>query len=105
MSTVPDCEMVVVASRMLGGSFLANAGLMVSSAVRTLTAASAESTLTRRVLVARKICRWARATNSWTFSFTSGVAIAAEIASVTTGRAAETKFETRASRSVAWSAT
>ena len=89
---------------MFGGSFLASAGLIVSSAVRTVTAAWAESTLTRRALVARKICRWARATNSCTDSFTSGVAIAAEIASVTTGRAADTKLETRARRSVAWSA-
>ncbi len=50
---------------------------------------------TRRALVARKICAWARATKSCTASLTGSVLIAAETASVTTGRAAETKFEVR----------
>ena len=39
VSTRLDCEIVVVALRMSGGSFLASAGLIVSSAVRTVTAA------------------------------------------------------------------
>ena len=93
--------MVVVALSTLGGSLFASAGLIVSSALRTVMAASAESTLTRRELLARKICSWARSAKSWIASLTGGVSMAAESASVTIGRAAETKFEVRASRSVA----
>ena len=41
---------------------------------------------------------------SCTASWTGGVAIASEMASATTGRADDTKFELFARRSVAWSA-
>ena len=47
MSTVGDCEIVDVALNTSGGSFLARAGLIASSAVRTVTAACADDTLTR----------------------------------------------------------
>ena len=40
-STVSDCEIDVVASSTLAGSFFASAGLMVCSALRMVTAASA----------------------------------------------------------------
>ena len=104
MSTLPDCEIVVVALSTFGGSLFATAGLIVSSALRTVIAASAESTFTRRALLARKICSCARSAKSWIASVTGAVWIAAETASVTIGRAAETKFDVRASRNVAWSA-
>ena len=93
-----DCEMLVVALNTLGGSLLASAGLIVSSALRTVTAASAESTFTRRAPLARKIWSWARSAKSWIASVTGAVASAAATASVTIGRAADTKFEVRASR-------
>ena len=99
-----DCEIVVVASRTLAGSFFASDGLMVWSALRTVTAACCESTSTRRAPWAWNTWSCARATNSWIASLTGGVAMAAEMASATTGRAAETKFDVRASLSVAWSA-
>jgi hypothetical protein len=101
MSTLLDWEMVVVALKTFGGSLFASAGLIVSSALRTVSAASAESTFTRRASVARKICSWARSAKSWIAWVTGGVLMAAESASVTIGRAADTKFDVRASRSVA----
>ena len=104
-STVLDCEMVVVALKTFGGSLSASAGLIVSSALRTVIAASAESTFTRWAPLARKICSWARSAKSWIASVTGAVARAAASASVTIGRAADTKLEVRASRNVAWSAT
>src|SRR3954452_5626629 len=104
VSTVGDCEIVVVALRTFGGSFLARLGLMLSSAVRTVTAAWADETLTRFCSVTRKICSWARTAKSRTASSTGGEAIACETASDTMGRAAETKLLDRARRSVAWSA-
>ena len=99
-----DCEIVVVASSTLAGSFLASAGLIVCSALRIVTAASCELTSTRRAPRAWNTCSCARCAKSRIASSTGGVAMAAEIASVTTGRAADTKFDVRASRSVAWSA-
>ena len=68
---------------------------MLSSAVRTVTAACADDTLTRRSSVKRKIWSWARTAKSRTASSTGGVAMAWETASATIGRAADTKFEVR----------
>ena len=51
-----DCEIVVVASSTLAGSFLASEGLMVCSALRTVTAASSESTSIRRAPRAWNTC-------------------------------------------------
>jgi hypothetical protein len=55
-STVGDCEIVVVALSTLLGSFLASRGLTLSSAARTVIAACADETFTRRDCVIRKIC-------------------------------------------------
>ena len=51
-----DCEIVVVASSTLAGSFLASEGLMVCSALRIVTAASCEFTSMRRAPRAWNTC-------------------------------------------------
>ncbi len=99
-----DCEIVVVASSTLAGSFLASAGLIVCNALRMVIAASCELTSIRRAPRAWSTWSWARTTKSKIAAFTGGVSMAAETASATTGRAADTKFDVRARRSVAWSA-
>jgi hypothetical protein len=101
VSTVGDCEIVVVALSTFAGTLRARLGLMLSSAVRTVIAACADDTLTRFSSVKRKIWSWARTAKSRTASSTGGVAMAWETASATIGRAADTKFDVRASRSVA----
>ena len=63
-STVGDCEIVVVALNTFSGSFFASVGLIASSAERTVSAACAELTLTRRDCVTRKICSCARTAKS-----------------------------------------
>ena len=63
-STRLDCEIVVVASSTPVGTFFANAGLIVSSAVRMVAAAWDESTSTRRAPCTWKTCSWARSTKS-----------------------------------------
>ena len=60
VSTAPDCEMLVVTSSTLAGSFLANAGLATSSALRMVTAACCESTSTRCAPPTWNTCRCAR---------------------------------------------
>ncbi len=87
-----DCEIDVVVSSTLAGSFFASAGLMVCSALRMVTAASCEFTSTRRVPRAWNTCSWARWAKSRIAASTGGVATAAAMASETTGRAADTKL-------------
>ena len=59
-----DCEIDVVVSSTLAGSFFASAGLMVCSALRIVTAASCEFTSTRRAPRAWNTCSWARCAKS-----------------------------------------
>ncbi len=98
------CETVADASSTFAGSFFASDGLIVCSADRMEVDACCASMSTRRPSRVRKTCSWARSANSRIASSTGWVSIATEIASVTAGRAAETKFEVRARRRVAWSA-
>ena len=104
MSTASFCEIVADASSTFAGSFFASAGLIDCNAERIEVAVCCASMSTRCAARASKTCSCARSAKSRIASSTGGVAIAAETASVTTGRAAETKFDVRARRSVAWSA-
>ena len=101
VSTAEFCDTLADASSTFAGSFFDSDGLMVCSAERIVVDACCASMSTRRPSRARKTCSWARRANSWTASFTGGVAMAVEIASLTTGRAAETKLEVRARRKLA----
>ena len=94
----------IVIGAVLGNAMLASAGLIDCRAERMLVDTCSELSSTRRAARAWNTCWWARSAKSRIASSTGGVRMAAEIASLTTGRAADTKLEERASRSDAWSA-
>ncbi len=104
VSTAEFCDTVADASSTLAGSFFESDGLIVCSAARMVVEACCASMSTRRLTRASNTWWWARTANSRIAFSTGGVAIAEDSASVTSGRAPETKLDVRASRSVAWSA-
>ena len=100
-----DCEIVVGRVEHVGGELLGKRGVdrlqRAADGDRSLLRVDVDPPRARRLehLLVGALRRSRGSPPS-----TGGVSMAAETASVTTGRAADTKFEVRASRSVAWSA-